>query len=110
MDYRRPLETSPSFPSTAHQPMAACSLQTGYTEEPSSVLGTANSQPCYQSLSSPRHIVLFASIGCERENIFSSGVEREAFLLVSVYGKCTSSLPSKMIDILNLLLINCMSR
>lgn len=74
------------------------------------MLGTANSQPCYQSLSSPRHIVLFARTGRERENIFSSGVEREAFLFVSVYSKHTSSFPSKMIDILNLLLMNCMSR
>lgn len=45
--------------------------------------------------------------------MFSSGVEKEAsffFFLVSLYSKSTSSFRGKMMDVLNLLLKNCMNR
>lgn len=42
--------------------------------------------------------------------MFSSGVEREAFLLVSLFSKNTSLFQCKMMDVLNLLLMNFMNR
>lgn len=104
VDYKIPLKISPllSFSSSGQSIALAHPCRLGGYRGTKLNACAANSQPRYQSRSSPRHIALFTCIGGERENIFSSGVEREAFLFVSVYSKSTSSFQSKMMDVLNL--------